>query len=132
MEGKCLCESVSIKSVDTEHVEACHCGMCRRWGGGPFLSVHGGAEIEISGEHSVSRFSSSEWAERAFCSRCGTHLFYHLKGANEYFIPVGLFQNESNFSLKQQTFIDKKPGYYEFLNETEKLTEEQVFQKYAQ
>ena len=132
MEGKCLCETVTIKTIDSDEIEACHCGMCRRWGGGPSLSVNGGSDIEIIGEHSVTRFVSSKWSERAFCSKCGTHLFFYLKTKNEYFIPVGLIQSKSDFDFKYQVFIDNKPGYYGFSNETKNLTETQTIEKYTQ
>lgn len=42
-----------------------------------------------------------------------------------------LFQGQADFELKGQIFIDKKPTYYDFANETNMLTEVQVFEKYA-
>lgn len=128
----CLCGAVEIsvnKPVQT--VDACHCGMCRKWGGGPFLAVGCGSEIDISGEQNVSVYGSSDWAERGFCNRCGSHLFYRLKGANEYVLPAGLFEDQSGFEFTEQIFIDHKPGYYEFANETHNMTEAEVFAKYA-
>jgi len=132
MKGVCLCKSVTIETNDINDLEACHCGMCRRWGGGPFLGVHCGSDITLSGSEFVKTFQSSDWAERGFCGNCGTHLYYHLKPSDEYMVPVGLFQSVEDFTLKQQIFIDKKPSYYAFSNETENLTEQQVFEKFAE
>jgi hypothetical protein len=73
----------------------------------------------------------SAWAERAFCSQCGTHLYYRLIPANEYILSVGLFQDGPEFQFREQIFIDRKPSCYEFANATSKLTEAQVFAKYA-
>lgn len=131
MQGKCLCGAVSIEAKDCSSVNACHCGMCRRWGGGPLLVVHAGTDIKINQNTTLVRFNSSDWAERGFCNQCGTHLFYFLKPTNEYMLPVGLFQETSNFKFEQQIFIDKKPEFYEFSNQTENLTEQQVFEKYT-
>ena len=131
MKGTCLCSSVTIESKDSNDFEACHCGICRRWGGGPFLAVHCGSDIVITGAESVNVFESSEWAERAFCNSCGTHLYYHLKPTNEYIVPVGLFGEETGFTFKEQIFIDKKPDYYEFANTTENLTGQQAFEKFG-
>jgi hypothetical protein len=131
MEGKCICGAVSITANDATDVSVCHCGMCRRWGGGPLLAIHCGADVEIAGADDVTVFNSSDWAERGFCKGCGTHLFYRLKANNEYFIPAGLFQDQADFKIKGQIFIDKKPSYYEFANETPALTEEEVFELYA-
>ena len=74
MTGSCLCDAVKI-SVSSNHrqVEACHCGMCRRWGGSSLLAIDCRDKVEFSGAKNITRFSSSEWAERGFCSKCGTH-----------------------------------------------------------
>jgi hypothetical protein len=130
MKGVCLCESVAIDTNDVSEFEACHCGMCRRWGGGPFLAVHCGSEITVSGKEHVSIFSSSEWAERAFCKNCGTHLYYRLTQSDEYIVQLGLFHQENNFVFKQQIFIDRKPSFYTFSDDTKNLTEKEVFEQY--
>lgn len=130
--GRCLCGSVTCTAAEADtHVGACHCDMCRRWGGGPLLAVECGAEVRFDGGEHITVFDSSEWAERGFCSRCGTHLFYRLKTSGEYMIPAGLLDDQSALSLTSQIFIDRKPGYYRFANETEELTEAQVFEMYG-
>lgn len=131
MKGTCLCGAISVTAHDHEDMTACHCGMCRRWGGGPMLSLHCGDDVQIDGTESLTVFRSSEWAERGFCAKCGTHLYYRLVPANEYILSAGLFQDGMEFKFKEQIFIDKKPSYYEFSNKTEQLTEAQVFAKYV-
>ncbi len=131
MKGSCLCGAVAVSAPDQTEVAACHCGMCRRWGGGPLLAVHCGHDVHISGTEQVTVFKSSEWAERGFCSRCGTHLFYRVVQGNEYIVPVGLFGDAMPFEFKEQIFTDHKPGYYEFANRTAQLTEAEVFAKYT-
>jgi hypothetical protein len=126
MKGTCLCGAVSIVAPDNTHMSACHCGMCRRWGGGPVLAVHSESGVEISGAESITAFRSSDWAERAFCSRCGTHLYYRLIPGDEYALSVGLFQDGIEFELREQIFVDRKPDSYEFANDTENLTEAEV------
>lgn len=76
----CLCGKVSIQVKEIQHeVGACHCSMCRKWGSGPLLTIEAGttSDIIIHNEQFVSRYQSSEWAERGFCSHCGSNLFYH-------------------------------------------------------
>ena len=84
MKGECLCKSVVLEIAHDGGFEACHCGMCRQWGGGPFLGIHTQSYTVLAGHHSIGVFSSSDWAERGFCTKCGTHLFYHLKPTDEY------------------------------------------------
>ena len=130
--GSCLCGATRItaKTLNT-HIGACHCGMCRKWGGGPLLAADCGTDVLLDGEENVSVFDSSDWAERGFCSKCGSHLFYRLKHNKEYVVPVGIFDTDDALVFDQQIFIDKKPSLYRFANETKDMTEAEVFEKYG-
>lgn len=131
MKGMCLCKKVTIEVDETHEFDACHCTKCRRWTGGPFLAIHGGKNVTIVGEAFIAKYQSSEIAQRGFCRSCGTHLFYYLVAANEYFLSIGLFQNKSDFVFKSQIFIDSKPNYYQFADVTQELTEQQVFESFG-
>jgi hypothetical protein len=122
---------VTIDAPENLDVNACHCGMCRRWGSGPYFSFHGGGDLRISGAEHITAFRSSEWAERAFCRNCGTHLFYRLLPTNDHELASGLFQDGPAFRFREEIFIDQKPAWYAFANATTKLTEAEVFAKYA-
>jgi len=133
LKASCLCGAVKITASKAKsEFDACHCSMCAKWGGGPLLTVECGSDIGIEGADSVSVFSSSEWAERAFCKHCGSHLFYHLKSHNEYVLPLGLFDDRPPLQFDKQIFIDEKPAEYHFANSTKELTGEQVFAMFAQ
>jgi len=130
--GSCICGAVHITAKDAGNtVGACHCKMCRQWSGGPFMEVSCGSDVTIDGEEFVSVYDSSEWAERGFCSRCGTHLFYRLKENQQHMVPVGLLDDDEQLVFDSQVFIDAKPGYYDFSNKTENLTGAQLFAKFA-
>lgn len=134
VQGECLCGKVQIRAQIAEsHVDICHCSMCRTWGGGPLMgvSVTSAEQVDVGGEEYVTVFSSSEWAERGFCSQCGTHLFYRLKDGSFYDIPAGLVNLGEGTKLHSQIFIDRKPAYYNFAEATENMTEAEVFAKFA-
>ena len=80
----------------------------------------------------VGVFDSSEWADRGFCKNCGTHLFYRLKQNQQYIMPVALFGDELDYVFDHQVFVDDKPGYYDFSNETKNMTGEEVFAYFAE
>lgn len=129
----CLCGNVTLIANKVEPaVDACHCNMCRKWAGGPLLSVDCGSDVTIKGKEHTCSYSSSDWAERSFCSKCGTHLFYRLKKQNQYIVPAGLFDNIDKLELKTQIFIDEKPDYYCFSNDTKNMTGEEVFAQYTE
>ena len=130
--GSCLCGNVLIDAKNMSlNVGACHCNMCRKWGGGPFMEVDCGTEVSFTGEENITVFSSSNWADRGFCSMCGTHLFYRLKDSMQYMIPVGLFESDDNYVFESQVFIDEKPSFYSFSNKTNNMTGAELFEKYA-
>lgn len=131
MQGKCLCGSVRLDVPDVTEVGVCHCAMCRRWGGGPLFAVDFDGPITVDGQEHVTVFDSSDWAERAFCNRCGTHLYYGLKGQAHYAVPAGLFQEAEDLALSSQIFIDQKPDFYDLANDTPKQTGEEVFAAFA-
>ncbi len=46
-------------------------------------------------------------------------------------MPVGLFDDDKNFMFSHQVFIDEKPSYYGFANETNDMTGAEIFAKFA-
>jgi hypothetical protein len=101
--------------------------MCRKWGGGALLGVECNDDVSFEGEENIGLYQSSQWAERGFCNKCGSHLFYRLKANNHYYIPIGIFDNPSGLVFDVQVFIEEKPEYYSFANETKNLTGEDLF-----
>ena len=130
MNGHCLCGAVSFNSPDAKEIGVCHCSFCRRWGGGPLFAVHCGPNVTFGGADQIATYASSDWAERAFCKRCGTHLFYKLLATGDYFVPAGAFES-TDFTLSTQIYVDKKPAYYDLANQTPMLTEQQFIEQYA-
>jgi len=131
--GKCLCGAVRVVGMPKgDGVAACHCTMCRNWGGGPMLVADCGEDFHLEDEASVNVYESSGWAERGFCRHCGTHLFYRLKQGGRYFVPVGLFGDDEPWVLEHQIFIDEKPAFYAFANATQNLTGAELFAQFGQ
>ena len=123
--GRCLCGAVTFtaEAVETD-IHACHCGMCRRWSGGPAMAASVGA-VSFEGEEHLGRYASSDWAERGFCSRCGTCLFYRLMESDHYVLWVGAFDDPSAFKFAGEIFVDDKPGFYDFAGDHPRLTGEE-------
>ena len=77
--------SLSIKSATST---SCHCSMCRKLAAGPCLR----RGLQLTASKSRCRrtgaYRSSEWAERSFCKKCGTSLFYS-DGRRDLYVAVG-------------------------------------------
>ncbi len=127
-----MCGAIEISAPPVDEISVCHCSMCRRWGGGPFFTVHVGPGVALGVQGQPAVYRSSDWAERAFCPACGTHLYYRLVSSDEYALPAGIFPEVDRLELTSQIFIDEKPGYYELANHTENLTGAEVFARYSE
>ncbi|PTL93824.1 aldehyde-activating protein [Halomonas litopenaei] len=132
LSGTCLCGAVTLKvALEQQSVGACHCQMCRTWGGGPLLALESVSQLTLEGEEAVTFYSSSDWAERAFCRHCGTHLFYRLKNGEHTSVPVGLIDSGEAWRFDLQFFIDEKPHWYHFGNDTRNLTGQELFEAFS-
>ena len=130
-QGRCLCGAIQLSvDLDDTSVGACHCSMCRKWNGGPLLTVHSSSAPHFSGAVPAV-YNSSDWAERGFCPSCGSHLFYRLKGGSFFAIPVGLLDGEQAWTLDLQVYIDEKPSFYCFSNPTRNMTGAEVVAQFS-
>ncbi len=119
--GKCLCGAVDIKATAPGNVGSCHCSVCRRWCGGPMFAVHAEGQPVITGEEFITRYQSSDFAQRGFCRQCGTNLFYHLlPGAfseqGAYMLAAGMLDLPDDMVFDNEIYIDSQPGWYRFDN----------------
>jgi hypothetical protein len=78
LEGRCFCGFIRYSVEGTPYNETnCHCSICRRLSGAPFVAWFTVAERElrfVAGEPATIR--SSDHGTRAFCPRCGTPLTF--------------------------------------------------------
>ncbi|MBO6768320.1 MAG: GFA family protein [Erythrobacter sp.] len=108
IEGHCLCGAVTIAldSPKTE-IEICQCDMCRRWAGA-FYSAQTGENAQVSGEDAITAYRSSEWAERAFCSKCGSNLWYRFLPTGGRSFSAGLFDAAAKHTIEKEIFVDER------------------------
>lgn len=129
----CLCGKVRFTvPQELNEVGVCHCNFCQRWSGGPGFATHPTGAPEIEGKEFVKWYRSSEWADRGFCSECGSNLFYRLNGDEpQYSVFAGTFDDQSKLKLVCQIFIEEKPEYYAFAGDIPSMTGEEVFAMFA-
>jgi hypothetical protein len=132
LKGQCMCGAVrfTAQSVQTDFA-ACHCKMCQRWAGSALLATTvRGDDLTWIGQDHIARFQSSDWAERAWCTNCGSGLWYRITAQGphqgEYEIPVGLFDDTTGMRLVREIFTDRKSEAFAFAGDHEMLTEAQV------
>ena len=132
IQGQCLCGRVRVQAQrQAPSVGVCHCAACRTWGGGPFFALEDAQEVRFEGEEHITAYDSSEWAQRAFCKHCGTHLYFRVKQTGHYVLPVGLLQGGADWRLDAQIFVDAKPDFYSLDESPAMLTGAQFFAQHA-
>ncbi len=130
--GHCLCGAVTFTvEPASDEVGACHCNMCRRWACGPFMAIDCGSSFKTDCEEYLQIFDSSEWAERGFCRKCGSSLFYRLKDGSGYHVSVDAIDGLPEVKLAHEVFIDEKPAYYTFAQTTRQMTGAELFAMFA-
>jgi hypothetical protein len=137
--GHCMCGAVGFTASDVpEKLGACHCEMCRRWTGSAFVNIEVPNEkINWTGKEHIATLQSSDWAERGWCSCCGTGLFWRMTEENEYSgttdIALGLFDDPSGFKISHEIYIDHKPDSFAFVDHGQtKLTRAECVAKFPQ
>ena len=106
--GHCLCGAATVRVAGPHDPRpgACHCRMCQRWSGGLFLCFNASADAVIV-DGPVTRFASSDFAERAFCSVCGSHLWMRDNTGTTYDLMPGLFDEACTWPLRSEVYADR-------------------------
>jgi hypothetical protein len=130
--GSCLCGACTFTATPVAlTANACHCAMCRKWTGGMYMAVEYGSSVVFDPSGSIGSYKGSEWGERIFCKECGASLIWQTQDLQSQGVSMHAFDDASQFTLKNQWFIDKKPANYALANKTRDLTEAEVFALFA-
>ncbi|SEL15509.1 Uncharacterized conserved protein [Roseovarius nanhaiticus] len=131
--GSCLCGAAKFTiTTPVKQAAACHCSMCRKWSGGILTSVEVPKDgLEIGESAPIGVYSSSDWGERAFCTRCGSGLWFRLTMAGPqdgtFYVNMGALDDPSGITLAEELFIDEKPGGYALSGDHHRMTGAEFF-----
>ena len=130
MTGHCLCGAVTVRVAGPHDPRpgACHCRMCQRWSGGLFLCFNADAE-GVTVEGPVTRFASSHFAERAFCSVCGSHLWMCDATGATYDLMPGLFDEARGWPLRSEVYADRSMAAVRLQGDHRRATRAEYEQK---
>ena len=89
--GGCQCGAVRYQLLTPpEHASICHCRMCQRACGQPFMTFARVKKENLRWTRgNPSIFRSSNIAERGFCNCCGTPLTYRGLESNTVSVTIG-------------------------------------------
>ena len=133
----CMCGAVRFEATPREMAaHACHCGMCRKWSSSAVVAVPVAANaMTIEGAENVRTFQSSAWAERAWCDKCGSNLFYRITidgpMHGQLYFGMGLFDDPEALPLKSEIYFGSKPSNFSYAGDLPHMTQAEVEAKFA-
>lgn len=115
-EGGCLCGAVRYRATSSPiRGVICHCSMCRRHSGAPALAfVHFRVQDFMWVRGEPARYRSSAFAERGFCSTCGSTLSMHEEVlADRVQIAVGSLDQPQRVSIDDHVWTQQRIPWFE-------------------
>jgi hypothetical protein len=108
--GSCPCGGVIFEAdLPSKWVAHCHCSMCRRWHGAPYVTWVGMEQERVRVHGAMLRWhASSPGAQRGFCGNCGAMMFFRSdRWPGELHIALAHFGDA----------IDRAPQVHVFWND---------------
>lgn len=112
--GGCFCGAIRYEASGTAHHQTnCHCSICRRTTGAPFVTWF---SVPRSGFRLVqgtpARFRSSPTATRSFCPGCGTQLtFEQDRAPGEIDVTTCSLDDPEGMPPQDHTYTRSKLGW---------------------
>jgi hypothetical protein len=109
--GGCLCGDVRFNvNWPSLWVAHCHCTMCQRAHGAAFVTWFGMADDRVQIDDtagSLRWYRSSPGAERGFCTRCGSSIFFRSqRWPGEFHITLANLEGEADRAPTAHVFWD--------------------------
>ena len=98
--GGCLCGSIRYRASEAPRwASYCHCGMCRKVSGAPFVGfVEFPENVFEWTRGQLSQYRSSNGVMRHFCGDCGSSLTFEADGV--------LFISQGSLDCPEQVVFD--------------------------
>ncbi len=114
IKGSCNCGLVrfTLFRWPTDAI-ACHCTLCRKQSGHFFAGANiAKADLEVEGAEHLTWYHASDRARRAFCSRCGSWLFWEPVEKDWTSVALGGLEGRTGLRLERHIFVADKGDYY--------------------
>ncbi len=113
--GSCLCGAVKYEvSGPLRDIIMCHCTQCQKTSGHHFAATAAmNEQLTITEDTGLSWYKSSDHAERGFCNKCGSSLFWRMPSTERTSILVGSFDDDVMLPVSDHLFVAERKHYYE-------------------
>jgi len=115
MRGACLCGEVEFSvSGLLPDIYQCHCSLCRRVTGSTANAAMIVPDKNFKwerGQEKITSYVKESGYRSDFCSKCGSPVPNPLQGRNEYWIPVGLFEDHVGLEVGAHLYVGSKASW---------------------
>lgn len=70
-------------------------------------------DFNITKDEGLVWYDSSDYAKRGFCGKCGSNLFWQMRGARHISITMGSMDNDSGIPFWGHIYSSEKGSYYQ-------------------
>ena len=111
--GGCLCGAVRYQvHGQLRPVVYCHCSQCRKTSGNFVGATACKAEhLLMLADETLCWYDSSDEADRGFCARCGSNLFYRPAHGRHVAIFAGTIDLPTGLKAARHIFVDSAADY---------------------
>lgn len=122
--GGCLCGSVRYEIKGSlRDVVNCHCEMCQKVYGA--FGAHTKARkvnIKLTKSDGLTYYKTSEVAQRGFCNKCGSSLFWEPFELDATGIAAGSLDDSSDLKTMGHIFVGEKADFYDITDDHPQFT----------
>lgn len=110
LKGGCLCGAIRYRSdLPYRYAVHCHCGMCRKTSGAPFMTwvclPREGFAFEM-GQPRLRR--SSGEVTRAFCGDCGAQIYMDYDGSRTIDVSLGTLERPEDITVLDNIWVSAR------------------------
>lgn len=123
--GSCLCGGVTFEVTGPlRDVIACHCTQCRKTSGHYVAATAcDDDDLKFNKLDTLAWYRSSAVAERGFCNRCGSTMFFRPHVGNFTSILAGTLDGPTGLRISHHIHCATKGDYYEITDGLEQNPE---------
>jgi hypothetical protein len=120
--GKCECGEVQYEVAgELKDFCHCHCSVCRRLHGAPFVTWGGISRDEftyVSGETNLKTYSFSGKADSIFCASCGSRIMVAYKPEPDMlYLALGGIDGDIHCPAGFHQFVGSKAPWFEITDD---------------
>lgn len=86
------------------------------------MTVEHQGNVTFTGGENIGTYASSSFAQRGFCRRCGSSLFWKRNDSPSFWLSAGALDDVTDLKFGEEYHIADRPQYYALVSDGGKIT----------